>query len=197
MKQHLIIIAHPNPDSFNHAILAQVVEASKKCGWAPVVRDLHAMLFNPVLSWEELSASYQGKIDDAIAYEHALIRQADLITLIYPLWWMGFPAILKGYLDRTLTFGFAYQTVNGKSQGLLRGKRLHQFITIGSNWQEYKGFGFDKSIRDMLADGLFNFCGISDITHHVFDDIHLVSRTTLSDYLTTAHHLTETRLNQI
>ncbi|MBE2895423.1 NAD(P)H-dependent oxidoreductase [Pasteurellaceae bacterium HPA106] len=197
MKQHLIIYAHPNPQSFNHAILEQVVHATKKCGWQPVVRDLHALEFNPVLSWQELAESYQGIINEHIAQEHDFIRHADLITLIYPLWWMGFPAILKGYLDRTLTFGFAYQTLNGKSQGLLTGKRLQQFITIGSNWQEYTGFGFDKSIRDTLADGLFNFCGITDITHHVFDDIHLVDKPTLANYLESAYHITEKKLNAI
>ncbi|MBE2893802.1 NAD(P)H-dependent oxidoreductase [Spirabiliibacterium falconis] len=197
MKQHLIIYAHPNPESFNHALLETVVLATEKCGWLPVVRDLYALNFDPILSWQELADSYRGVIADSIAIEHQYLRQADLITLIYPLWWMGYPAILKGYLDRTLTFGFAYKTLDGQSHGLLGGKRLQQFITIGSNWQEYQGFGFDKSIRDMLADGLFNFCGITDIAHQVFDDIHLVDNTTRKGYLEIAYQTTQTRLSAV
>ena len=79
--QHLIIYSHPNPTSFNRAILEQVINASK--GYAEVtVRDLYHLKFNPVLSLEEL----KGEIADEIRYEQTLIKQADLITLIYPLW---------------------------------------------------------------------------------------------------------------
>ena len=97
---HLIIYAHPNKQSFNHAILQRTVKASNKLGVETVVRDLYNLNFNPVLSWEEVKAAGQGIIPSEIQFEQQLITQAKLFTLIYPLWWMGFPAILKGYLDR-------------------------------------------------------------------------------------------------
>lgn len=173
--KHLIIFAHPNKSSFNQAILEQVVEASELQGAEVIVRDLYSLNFNPVLSWEELQGSFQDIIPAEIQQEQQFIRQADLITLVYPLWWMGFPAILKGYLDRILTFGFAYKSTENGSVGLLGGKKLQQFVTIGNNLERYQQLGFERSLNDCLINGLFNFCGITDISYELFGDIHLLN----------------------
>ncbi|MGC6406128.1 NAD(P)H-dependent oxidoreductase [Bisgaard Taxon 45] len=172
---HLIIFAHPNSQtSFNRAILDAVVQTSQQLEVHAVVRDLYTLNFNPILSWEELQAVYQDIVPAEVKFEHQLISQADLITLIYPLWWMGFPAILKGYLDRVLSHGFAYKTEEGQSVGLLGGKKMQHFITIGNNVEIYQNMGFAQSLKDCLVDGLFNYCGITDIQHELFGDIHLI-----------------------
>ncbi|MFU2046798.1 NAD(P)H-dependent oxidoreductase [Avibacterium gallinarum] len=173
--KHLIIFAHPNgQDSFNRSVLEAVVRSSQELNVETQVRDLYQLDFDPVISWAELQGANQGITPAEIREEHRLIREADLITLVYPLWWMGFPAILKGYLDRVLSHGFAYKTEDGQSVGLLQGKKMQQFITIGSNVEKYQQLGIDKSLRDCLVDGLFNFCGITDIQHKFFGDIHII-----------------------
>lgn len=173
--KHLIIFAHPNgQDSFNRSILDRTLNASRSLKVETQVRDLYQLNFDPVISWTELQGANQGITPAEIREEHQLIHKADLITLVYPLWWMGFPAILKGYLDRVLSHGFAYKTEDGQSVGLLQGKKMQQFITIGSNVEKYQQLGIDKSLRDCLVDGLFNFCGITDIQHKFFGDIHII-----------------------
>ncbi|MFZ7230995.1 NAD(P)H-dependent oxidoreductase [Avibacterium avium] len=173
--KHLIIFAHPNgQDSFNRSILDRTLNASRALKVETQVHDLYQLNFDPVISWAELQGANQGITPAEIREEHQLIREADLITLVYPLWWMGFPAILKGYLDRVLSHGFAYKTEDGQSVGLLQGKKMQQFITIGSNVEKYQQLGIDKSLRDCLVDGLFNFCGITDIQHKFFGDIHII-----------------------
>ncbi|MFZ7171539.1 NAD(P)H-dependent oxidoreductase [Avibacterium volantium] len=173
--KHLIIFAHPNgQDSFNRSILDRTLNASRALKVETQVRDLYQLNFDPVISWAELQGANQGITPAEIREEHQLIREADLITLVYPLWWMGFPAILKGYLDRVLSHGFAYKTEDGQSVGLLQGKKMQQFITIGSNVEKYQQLGIDKSLCDCLVDGLFNFCGITDIQHKFFGDIHII-----------------------
>ncbi|OOF58517.1 NAD(P)H-dependent oxidoreductase [Rodentibacter myodis] len=172
---HLIIFAHPNSKgSFGRAIADRVAKASQTLGVSTQFRDLYTLDFNPIISFEELQAANQGIIPEEVKYEHQLIRQADLITLVYPLWWMGFPAILKGYLDRVLSHGFAYKTENGESVGLLQGKQMQQFITLGSNVDKYKEFGVDKSLDHCLINGLFNYCGILNVDYELFGDIHLI-----------------------
>lgn len=110
---HLIIFAHPNSTgSFGRAIADRVIKTSQSLGVETQFRDLYTMDFNPIISFEELQAANKGIIPEEVKYEHELILQADLITLVYPLWWMGYPAILKGYLDRVLSYGFAYKTAN-------------------------------------------------------------------------------------
>lgn len=180
---HLIIIAHPNQQSFNYAILQQVINASKQQQVNVNVRDLYSLNINPILSRQELNASYQGIVPQQIQQEQKFITQADLITLIYPLWWMGFPAILKGYLDRVLTHGFAYKTEGEISQGLIHGKKMQQFITLGSNLTQYQSLGWDKSLDDCLINGLFNYCGITDIDYQLFGDIHLIDKPQLTQIL--------------
>ncbi|RDE97914.1 flavodoxin family protein [Aggregatibacter aphrophilus] len=175
--KHLIISAHPNPQSFNRALVEEVIKATRQAGGETVVRDLYTLDFNPVLSWRELNASMEGIVPAEIKFEQKLITEADLITFIYPLWWMGFPAILKGYLDRVLSYGFAYQNENNISVGLLGNKKIQQFITMGNSIEKYQQLGFDKALKSCLVDGLFNFCGITDIQHDIFGNIHLLDET--------------------
>lgn len=191
---HLIICAHPNSQSFNKAIVERIVKVSQKTATATVVRDLYTLNFNPVLSWEELQAAGQGITPSEIQYEQQAITQADLITLVYPLWWMGFPAILKGYLDRVLSHGFAYKTEGDVSVGLLHNKKMQQFITIGSNVELYQKLGFDKSLNDCLINGLFNYCGIFDIQYHLFGDIHLIDEQARAAMLEQAEQITRQNL---
>lgn len=162
--KHLIIYAHPNPNSFNRAILDNVIKASEP--HSVIVRDLNDLEFNPTLSWQECLATFSGNYAEDVSQEHQYWQQADLITLIYPLWWMGFPAVLKGYLDRVLTYGFAYKNGENESIGLLKGKKMQHFVTMGNTNEKYAQKGFLKSLNDTLGNGLFNFCGIENVQIH-------------------------------
>ena len=175
--KHLIIFAHPNQQSLNRALVERVVQASHEMNVETIVRDLYTLNFNPILSWDELDACQAGIVSAEVKFEQNQIKEADLITLVYPLWWMGFPAILKGYLDRVLSYGFAYQNENNISVGLLEHKKIQQFITMGNSIEKYQQLGFDKALKSCLVDGLFNFCGITDIQHDIFGNIHLLDET--------------------
>ncbi|MFC0308292.1 NAD(P)H-dependent oxidoreductase [Gallibacterium trehalosifermentans] len=171
---HLIIYAHPNEQSFNHAILDEIITASKLANMNVIIRNLYQLNFNPVLTWQEFNQINLGNLPPDILQEQQFITQADLITLVYPLWWLGFPAILKGYLDRVLSHGFAYETSATGSRGLLNNKKMLQFITLGNNTQTYQEKGFLTALETTLINGLFNYCGITDIQHHFFGDIHII-----------------------
>ena len=188
--KHLIISAHPNPQSFNRALVEEVIKATRQVGAETVVRDLYTLDFNPVLSWSELNATMEGIFPAEIKFEQKLIAEAELITFIYPLWWMGFPAILKGYLDRILSYGFAYQNENGVSVGLLGNKKMQHFITMGNSIEKYQQLGFDKALKSCLVDGLFNFCGITDIQHDIFGNIHLLDEAGYQSVLTSVFEKT-------
>ncbi|WP_314187240.1 NAD(P)H-dependent oxidoreductase [Aggregatibacter kilianii] len=188
--KHLIISAHPNPQSFNRALVEEVIKATRQVGAETVVRDLYTLDFNPVLSWSELNATMEGIVPAEIKFEQKLIAEAELITFIYPLWWMGFPAILKGYLDRILSYGFAYQNENGVSVGLLGNKKMQHFITMGNSIEKYQQLGFDKALKSCLVDGLFNFCGITDIQHDIFGNIHLLDEAGYQSVLTSVFEKT-------
>ena len=170
---HLIIYAHPNPTSFNHAILEAAIKASG--GHHVIVRDLYQLNFNPILEWQEFRNTIQHQYAEDIVEEHRYFQQAELITLIYPLWWMGFPAILKGYLDRVIAYGFAYKDGKEKSIGLLGDKRVQQFVTLGNPVEEYRQKGYLQAFEHTLGYGLFSFCGIEKVDMHYFGEIGLPS----------------------
>lgn len=86
---------------------------------------------------------------------------------------MGFPAILKGYLDRVLSYDFAYTNGEIESIGLLKGKKMQQFVTLGNSNEKYEEKGFLSAFEHTLGKGLFEFCGIKDVKMHYFGNVGL------------------------
>lgn len=128
-------------------------------------RDLYAINFNPVLSAGDLAAVSRGKASRAIRAEQAAIRRADVITLISPLWWSGFPAMLKGYLDRVFSAGFAYVVKGDQYLPGLSGKKGVIITTSAATTQELKSGGTLRAIRTIQDEGLMEFCGIEMVRH--------------------------------
>jgi len=169
---HLIVYAHPFEDSFNHAILENAVSSLESKGHSVVVRDLYALGFNPVLSPVDFKELRSGNTPEDIATEQAFIKNADAITLIYPLWWTGLPAILKGYIDRIFAYGFAYQyTKEGMVEGLLSSKKGFMITTQGTPNAFYDASGMTKSLKQTTDEGIFSFCGIETLDHLFFGGI--------------------------
>eukprot|EP00826_Nyctotherus_ovalis_P037318 TRINITY_DN3396_c0_g1_i1.p1 TRINITY_DN3396_c0_g1~~TRINITY_DN3396_c0_g1_i1.p1 ORF type:complete len:229 (+),score=56.43 TRINITY_DN3396_c0_g1_i1:97-687(+) len=119
-KKILIVYAHPDPKSFTHAILETALECFKARHFEIAVRDLYAMNFSPVMTMPDFGQFAGDSPPPDVEQEQKLIKWCDVIVFLFPLWWSGMPAILKGYIDRVFTYGFAYATVDGKSQGLLK-----------------------------------------------------------------------------
>ena len=119
--RHFVVAAHPSVRSFNHAVVEAYTSELIERGHRVECRDLYAAGFNPILSARDLAAVARGKMAKDIKVEQAAIRRADVLTFISPLWWSGFPAMLKGYLDRVFCAGFAY-VIKGEDYlpGLLR-----------------------------------------------------------------------------
>ncbi|HAT56932.1 MAG TPA: NAD(P)H dehydrogenase, partial [Veillonellaceae bacterium] len=122
--KHLLVFAHPRRTSLNRAILERTEHVLESMGHSVQVRDLYKIGFDPVLTEEDFSSMGRGQIPEDIKKEQDFVAAADVITLIYPVWWAGMPAIMKGYIDRVLAYGFAYaDTPQGELKSLLAGKK--------------------------------------------------------------------------
>ncbi len=163
--RHLVIAAHPNTKSFNHAVVAAYTSALIARKHRVECRDLYAANFNPVLSARDLAAVGQGKASKDIREEQAAIRRAHVVTLISPLWWSGFPAMLKGYLDRVFCAGFAYVVKQGEYLPGLTGKKGVIITTSGASKEELKSGGTLRALRTIYDEGLMKFCGIEMMQH--------------------------------
>jgi NAD(P)H dehydrogenase (quinone) len=172
---HLIIYSHPNPRSFNHAILETYEGALREAGHEVRVRDLYAEGFDPVLKGSELATMAEGRIPEAVQGEQAHVAWADVLTFIYPLWWAGPPAIAKGYLDRVFSAGFAYSFGPDGLQRMLTDKKVATIVTIGDTQENYREKGFFECMDRLMDEITFDFSGIQPIWHHYFGAVPLVS----------------------
>jgi NAD(P)H dehydrogenase (quinone) len=163
--RHLVIAAHPSTKSFNHAVVETYRSVLMERKHRVECRDLYALKFNPVLSARDLAAVSRRKASRDIQAEQAAIWRADVITLISPLWWSGFPAMLKGYFDRVFCAGFAYVIKGGQYLPRLSGKKGVIITTSGATMEELRSSGTLRALRTIYDQGLMEFCGIEMVRH--------------------------------
>jgi putative NADPH-quinone reductase len=106
----LVIHAHPDSESFSHAILAATLDGLARAGHDATVIDLYALDYPGGLSRDEWRAyETNSPVLDPLVAEHvALVRSADALVFVYPTWWSSVPAILKSWLERTMVMGLAF-----------------------------------------------------------------------------------------
>ena len=106
----LVVLAHPNPESFSHAIVDKVSDTLADCGHSVSVIDLYAVGYSPTMTRDELAAypTSTPAIDPMVIEHTRLIQECSAIVFVYPTWWSSMPAILKGWIDRTILPGVAF-----------------------------------------------------------------------------------------
>ena len=124
----LIIYCHPSEDSYTFQVLKQLVGGLKNEGIACEISDLYKMGFKTDLSLTEFEREGHGNLDlpipEDVQIEHGKISSADCIIFLYPVWWSDCPAKLKGWFDRVLTVGFAYNHSKIASDQRMQTKKL-------------------------------------------------------------------------
>lgn len=167
--KHLIVYAHPNESSLNSHFKKTAHDTLLQNGNEVIVRDLNQIGFNPVLTIEDMAGQRKGTVSPDILEEQQHITWADSVTFIYPIWWTGMPAIMKGYIDRVFSYGFAYCYEQGVQKGLLGDKSVFIINTHGKSKTEYGEMGMDKALSLTSDKGIFQYCGF-DIKQHSFFD---------------------------
>ncbi len=167
-----IVYAHPNPDSFNHALLDNLLAGIEEAGHAATVSDLYADGFNPALSADDLALAADGKVADDVKPYQEKILAADAIAFVFPIWWFGPPALLKGWFDRVFTKGFAYDM--GGPMGLmplLKVKKALVLSTAGGMEPMYLNLGFADAMSKVLVNGTLQITGIFKVKHEIFHNV--------------------------
>lgn len=116
----LVVLAHPLPDSFAHAAAARIGETFKRRGVEVDLLDLYAEDFDPRLTARERRAYFTPPASSSDAPFAERLRAAQKLVLVFPQWWFDTPAILKGFFDRALAPGVAFDhAANGRLTPLL------------------------------------------------------------------------------
>ncbi|WP_374163632.1 NAD(P)H-dependent oxidoreductase [Arcticibacter sp. MXS-1] len=181
--RHLIIYAHPNPHSLNGQFKNALAQYLQGEGHELIVRDLNEINFNPVLSLDDMAGQRRGEVSDDVKQEQEFVAWADCITFIYPIWWTGSPAIMKGYIDRVFSYGFAYRYDQGVQKGLLTGKKAVIINTHGKSHEEYGAIGMDKALALTSDKGIYTYCGFEINRHFFFDRADRVTPETAAEWI--------------
>ncbi|WP_407289115.1 NAD(P)H-dependent oxidoreductase [Streptomyces sp. BP-8] len=183
-KKILVVTAHPEPRSLNAALAAFAVEHLRAAGHEVRVSDLYAMKWKSAVDADDFpdhsadhrldvlaaheQATLAGRLSPDIAAEQEKVRWSDAVVLQFPMWWFSVPAILKGWIDRVFTNGFAHGPAVPPpySEGALGGRRALVSVTIGARESAFSDRGIHGRLSDVLhpvQHGLFWFTGMTPL----------------------------------
>lgn len=161
MKNILVINGHPDKDSFNYALSAAYINGATTTDAEIAQINIAELAFNPNLAF-----GYKKRIelepDLLIAIDK--IEKADHLVWVFPMWWYGYPAIMKGFIDRTFLPGITYQPIEGKPlpKKLLKGKTGRIIITSDTpKW--YNILVMRNPTINQFKKGTLQFCGINPV----------------------------------
>jgi NAD(P)H dehydrogenase (quinone) len=166
-----IILGHPNPGSFNHAIAETAAETLQRNGHEIVQHDLCAERFDPLLPPGELA---KGAVPPPEVQRHCdEIVKADGIVIVHPNWWGQPPAILKGWVDRVLRVGVAYEFAVGDNGeglpiGLLKARKALVFTTSNTPRERERDV-FGDPLAILWGKCVFPFCGVGSFERRNFE----------------------------
>jgi len=181
-----VVFAHPEPRSFNGALLRTAVETLQAAGHQVEVSDLYARGFDPVSGrhnftsvrnpdyykqqLEELHATEVGGFVPVIEAQIERLESCDLMVWQFPLWWFGLPAILKGWVDRVLAMGRTYGGGRFYDNGVFHGKRALLSLTTGAPASAYVRGGFNGEMDGILRPiqrGMLRFVGFDVLAPNI------------------------------
>lgn len=168
-----LILAHPDPNSFNHAIAQTAVEALKTNGQKIFFHDLYQETFDPLLPAEEILKD--AVLAPDIQRHCEEIANADGIIIVHPNWWGQPPAILKGWVDRVIRPGVAYEFLEGDSgegvpRGLLKAQTALIYNTSNTKAQREINI-FGDPLEMIWKNCVFSLCGVNNFHRRMFNVI--------------------------
>ncbi|KAM9408333.1 NAD(P)H dehydrogenase [quinone] 1 [Pholidichthys leucotaenia] len=187
-RSALIVFAHQSSASFNAAVRDVAVEELTEQGYRVVVSDLYAMRFRADATRDDIigdlknselfqygeetmHAWSEGRLSDDITAEQRKVEEAELIIFQFPLYWFSVPAIMKGWIDRVLSQGFAFSLEKMFDNGAFKHKKVMLSFTTGATQTMFQPDGINGDINVTLWPlqyGVLHFCGFQVLAPQIF-----------------------------
>lgn len=190
-----VILAHPLPGSFNHAIAEATVAQLLHNRHAVHFHDLYQEGFDPLLPGMEIPADPPVALPPALAAQCEEIAAADGIVIVHPNWWGQPPAILKGWVDRVIRPGVAYSFLDGDSgegvpAGLLKARTALVFNTSNTP-VERETSAFGDPLELIWKRCVFGLCGVGDVRRVNFSVVVTSDRVQRENWLARVRELVD------
>ncbi len=174
----LVIFAHPVPGTYPFAVLETVIKTLRDQGDVVDKLDLYEDGFDPRFTREDHSHFWGGPKPKDVQRYHQMVEKADRLVFVYPVYWWGMPAIMKGWIERVFTGDWAYVYGDGVAdrgqaglKGLLQNRPTLLLGIGGSTERTYTRYGYDEAMRTNIDVGVFSYCGIRDVVSHTLFDV--------------------------
>lgn len=166
-----VILAHPDPSSFNHAIAETTVTTLEKNGHDVFYHDLYKEKFDPLLPKDEIPKDVP--LPSVIETHCREAAEVDGFIIIHPNWWGMPPAILTGWVDRIMRPGTAYEFLENDSgegvpNGLLRAQKAIIFNTSNTETERELKIFLDP-LETIWKNCIFDLCGVHNFHRKMFN----------------------------
>ncbi|WP_298728258.1 NAD(P)H-dependent oxidoreductase [uncultured Ferrovibrio sp.] len=159
----LIVTAHPNPASLTNSIAREIAAGVTEANPAhsAEIADLAAEGFDPRFGAADYAVHRRmGGPPADVAAEQARIDHADTLVLVYPVYWWSMPGLLKGWIDRVFSNGWAYDERPGSgTTKKLQRLTVHLVAIGGADAGLYARHGYDTAMKTQIEHGIFDYCG--------------------------------------
>ncbi|MBR2693452.1 MAG: NAD(P)H-dependent oxidoreductase [Thermoguttaceae bacterium] len=188
----LVILGHPNPgESFNRAIVETACRTLREMGHEPVLRDLYAEKFDPVMPMGEEKLPIE-ELPESVRREIDAVREADGFVIVHPNWWGTPPAILKGWLDRVFRAGFAYSfSANGVVSNFT--EKRAQVFTTSNTPRDVELEVYHDPLENFWKTIVFGLVGSRDFGRRNFESIIMSSPEERAAWLTEVEAIVKKR----
>lgn len=183
----LVVAAHPVAASLTRAVTEAVVKSLAAHGHTTEIADLVAEGFNPVFGRADYATySGVGPLPDDVRTEQRRIDRADRLILIYPVYWWGLPALLKGWIDRVFVAGWAFEEDAEEAIVKRLGRlNVHLIALGGADGATYDRHGYRHAMHTQIEHGIFDFCGAAVVTSELVTADRLGTPSLLEDTVRT------------
>ena len=151
--------------SFTSALLERFTQGLAEAGYGFENVDLYGENFDPVMKGDDFNQFFGKPIPEEITRIQKTVAGSDVLAFFYPVWWNDMPAIMKGWIDRVFSKGFAFDYDENGIQGMLPCKRVILVCTLGNQADEVAA-GLEQAMREKERQGVFGYCGVDRVEHH-------------------------------
>ncbi|MFJ5317604.1 NAD(P)H-dependent oxidoreductase [Pectobacterium versatile] len=167
----LLVVSHPVHTSLTHSVATTIAEGI--AGANPEntfeIADLTQEGFNPVFSVPDIAAfQCTGATPSDVIAEQSRIDNADALVLVFPIYWWSMPGLLKGWIDRVFSNGWAYEeTADGNVIKKLGHLPVHLVALGAVNQGTFEKHGYADAFHAQIAHGIFDYCGAPVLTSEI------------------------------
>jgi NAD(P)H dehydrogenase (quinone) len=164
----LAVFSHPLRDSSCGKILDAFTNGARAAGHEVEIADLYREGFQPAFTPEDY-AQFDGKpMPEDVRREQGRVEWSEGIVLVFPIWWWSMPAMMRGYIDRVFSYGWAWTDADDPGASPLGNRRALLIATAGSPKRVYDKYGYGEAMRIQNEVGTLDYWGLSGYRTHIF-----------------------------